>query len=141
MSEILDSRFEHEWHDALSRGELRVQRCSECHTFIMYPKYRCPECGSSSLSLVRASGRGVLTSFAVIRAGSPSDFVGEIPYAVGVVRLSEGVQILARLTPDDEGEWDSFACDIPVRFAAPAPGAKGSAPWFVALSNDVRAKP
>ena len=139
MSEILDSRFEHEWHEALSHGELRVQRCAECDTFIMYPKYRCPECGSSSLLLVRASGRGVLTSFAVIRSGSPSDFVLEIPYAVGVVRLSEGVQVLARLTPDDDGEWNSFACDIPVHFVAPAPSARGSAPWFVAYSNDAGA--
>lgn len=140
MSEILDSRFEQIWHDALTRGQLLVQNCESCGAFVMYPKYRCPHCGSSSLSMVPASGGGVLTSFAVIRAGSPSDFVGEMPYAVGVIRLNEGVQILARLKPDVDGEWDSCECDAPVEFVEAVHGAVGSAPWFSVVPRDREAR-
>lgn len=135
MSEILDSRFEDQWQDALSRGELQVQICGACDRVIMYPKYRCPTCASSSLSMVSVSGEGTLTSHAVIRVGSPREFTRELPYAVGVIRLIEGVQVLARLKPDDDGEWTSYDCDVPVHFVGTMRGPSGWAPWFAVDSR------
>jgi Predicted nucleic-acid-binding protein containing a Zn-ribbon len=64
------------------------------------------------------SGNGILHSFAVHRVGSPTGFEDDLPYAVGVVKLDEDVQLLARLWPDADGDWDAYTCDAPVVFRA-----------------------
>ena len=58
----------------LARGELLIQSCNACDTAIMYPRHRCIACRSADLGWRRASGRGVLHSFTVIRAISPAAF-------------------------------------------------------------------
>jgi uncharacterized OB-fold protein len=120
------------FHEALQRGELIVQQCSACQRLIMYPKHRCPFCQSAELGWTPVSGEGVLHSIAVHRVGVPSGFEGDVPYAVGVVKLAEGVQLLARLTPDPDGEWSGYACDGPVRFQPTPhrPPVMGPAVWF-----------
>jgi len=113
----MTTRIVSEFRDGLARGELLVQKCNECSKLSLYPRYACPFCQSTSLGWQRAGGSGVLLSFTVLRVGAPEGFEGELPYAVGVVRLPEGVQLLARLVPDPDGEWKSYACDAPVEFA------------------------
>jgi hypothetical protein len=52
---------------------------------------------------------------------------------VGVVKLDEGVQLLARLHPSPEtGDWDGYACDQRVRFAPVDEGEIERRPvaWF-----------
>jgi len=73
------------------------------------------------LCLHQSAGHGVLHSFTVLRAGAPEGFEGDLPYALGVVKLEEGVQLLARLRPDSDGDWHSYRCDDRVEFtSAPA---------------------
>lgn len=105
-----------EYYAALSRGELVIQQCGGCHNPIMYPKYVCPVCGSTELGWTSSTGTGTLHSFAVQRVGAPTGFEDDLPYAVGVVKLDEGVQLLARLRPDANGGWDAYRCDMRVRF-------------------------
>jgi uncharacterized OB-fold protein len=120
------------YYDGLARGELLLQKCGSCNRYIMYPKHRCPFCQSAELGWAAASGDGVLHSMAIQRVGAPTGFEQDLPYAVGVVKLVEGVQLLARLTPDASGGWASYSCDGPVRFQPhPAsPPVKGPAAWF-----------
>lgn len=120
------------YYDALARGELLIQHCKACNRTIMYPRHRCPFCYASDLDWTAASGRGVLHSFTVTHLTAPSGFEDETPYAVGVVKLAEEVQLLARLWPDAGGGWDGYACDVPVEFH-PAPAeeiARRPVPWF-----------
>lgn len=105
-----------EYYAALDRGELMLQHCNGCNANIMYPKYVCPFCGSRDLGWIRSSGRGILHSFTVQRVGAPGGFEADLPYALGVVKLDDGVQLLGRLRPDSSGGWDGYACDAPVRF-------------------------
>lgn len=105
-----------EFRDGLARGDLLIQRCNECSRLNMYPRYACPHCQSQALGWQRASGRGVLHSFTVLRLGAPEGFENDLPYAVGVVKLDEGVQLLARLAPDSDGDWNSYRCDDLVTF-------------------------
>lgn len=127
----MSNELEGGWLEALHGGILPVQQCRACQHFEMYPKFRCPNCLSDDLQYVAAKGEGLLHSFAVVRAGSPSDFVGEIPYAVGVVKLDEGVQVLGRLEPDPDGEWTSYQCDDRVSFVHHgANEARPDAMWF-----------
>ena len=120
------------FRDGLQRGELLIQKCNTCGAFNMYPRYACPRCQLESLSWQRASGRGTLHSFTVLRAGAPEGFEADLPYALGVVKLIEGVQLLGRLLPDADGQWSHYHCDQPVQFAAPPAGPAMNRPcaWF-----------
>src|ERR1700722_9826378 len=104
------------FRDGLARGELLVQKCGNCFRLNMYPRYACPYCQSETLGWQRVSGRGKLHSFTVLRMGAPHGFEGDLPYAVGVVKLDEGVQLLARLAPDQSGSWSRYRCDDIVEF-------------------------
>lgn len=72
-----------------------------------------------------------LYSLTVQYLGAPSAFDDQLPYALGVVRLPEGVQLLARLVPDEDGTWDGYRADDAVEFVPTAP-AEGQRPcaWF-----------
>lgn len=120
------------YYDGLNRGELLLQKCGSCGKHIMYPRHRCPFCQSVELGWEAASGTGILHSIAIQRAGAPSGFENDLPYAVGVIKLTEGVQLLARLAPDDDGSWDGYLCDGPVRFLPTPPTSPvlGPAAWF-----------
>lgn len=104
------------FRDGLAAGDLLVQKCNVCQQLNMYPRHACPQCQSDDLGWQKAAGTGQLMSVTVLRAGGPEGFEQEIPYALGIVRLDEGVQLLGRLVADADGEWSSYACDQPVAF-------------------------
>lgn len=104
------------FRDGLAAGDLLVQKCNSCHRLNMYPRYACPHCQSDDLGWQKAAGTGTLMSVTTLRAGGPEKFEHEIPYALGIIRLDEGVQLLGRLVPDTDGEWSSYACDQRVAF-------------------------
>ena len=106
-----------QFRDGLVRGELLLQHCQTCGKLNMYPRHACPHCQSTALDWQRSRGTGVLHSFTVLRAGAPLGFEKDLPYAVGVVKLDEGVQLLARLFPDADGNWNSYQCDDRVTFS------------------------
>lgn len=120
------------YYEALRRGELIVQHCKACDRNIMYPRHLCPFCYTDDLSWIPVSGRGVLHSFAVTRVGPPKGFEDDVPYAVGVVKLAEDVQLLGRLWPDSDGDWNDYVCDQAVEFAAVPPDEAElrPVPWF-----------
>jgi len=105
------------YYEALARGELIVQHCKSCDRNIMYPRHLCPFCYEADLDWVPVSGKGILHSFAVQRVGAPTGFEDDLPFALGVVKLDEGVQLLGRLWPDADGEWSGYRCDGRVVFA------------------------
>lgn len=111
MSRIVD-----DYRAALGSGKLLIQKCSECATMMMYPRYRCIACGSDDLGWQAASGDATLKSYTVVRAVPPTGFEDALPYALGVVRLDEGVQILARLHPQPNGDWVDYRCEARVEF-------------------------
>jgi uncharacterized OB-fold protein len=128
-----------ESYDAgLTEGKLLIQQCEACGKAIMYPRWRCPFCFSDSLTFLEAEGTGTLYSFTVQHHTAPTAFADQQPYALGIVRLSEGVQLLARLVPDDDGGWSSYRCDAPVEFCpvppqpptAQGPAAGRPCAWF-----------
>ena len=121
--------------EALSRGELVVQKCNTCDARIMYPKYRCPDCFGNDLDWATSGGKGTLLTFTVLRAAPPSAFKVDVPYGIGIVRLEEGPQLMGRLHPGPDGTWDHYRCDAPVVFA-PADAAEIAerpAAWFTAV--------
>lgn len=106
------------FREGLSRGELRAQKCADCGKLNLYPRYACPFCQSTRLGWQGLAGRGRLHSYTVLRMGAPQGFEADLPYALGVVKLDEGVQLLARLVPDADGDWGSYKCEDIVEFVA-----------------------
>lgn len=100
----------------LASGKLLIQNCSDCGKPNMWPRYACPHCQSENLGWVESAGQGTLHTFCVLRQGAPEGFEEDLPYAIGVVKLDEGVQLLVRLEPDAPDDWSSYQCDDRVAF-------------------------
>lgn len=77
------------------QGELRLQRCAECSQIQFPPRRFCSGCLSERLEWFRASGRGTIWSYSVVRYPISPAFSSEVPYVVALVRLEEGPSMMA----------------------------------------------
>jgi uncharacterized OB-fold protein len=82
--------------EAASRGELLIQRCPSGHRQF-YPRAVCKVCGSDP-EWERASGRGTVHTFTIIRQNHARPFRDELPYVVAMVELDEGVRMMGNIT-------------------------------------------
>src|SRR5277367_994800 len=81
---------------ATARGELLLARCPACGAVIWYPRGLCPDCGSTSVEWVAASGRGTVYSFTVVRRGE-GRYREAVPYVLAYVELDEGPRMLTNI--------------------------------------------
>jgi len=89
--------------EALRQHRFVVQACAACGTRQL-ARWRCLSCGGERLEWVAASGRGMLHSFAIVRAnGNPHFNQGE-PYNIAVVELAEGPQIYTNIVQAEPAE-------------------------------------
>lgn len=93
-------------------GRLTGIRCGQCGELAIPPKEFCPNCQQRAWSPAPLKGEGTVTSFTVIRI-PPRGRAAEAPYAVAVVRLSEGVSLLGRVV---DIPFESLKAGLPVRF-------------------------
>lgn len=86
--------------DATAEGRLLLPRCDACGTVIWYPRTICPDCHSSEVSWIEASGRGTIYSFTIQRrSGGP--FRDALPYVLAYVELEEGPRVLTNVIECD----------------------------------------
>ena len=57
----------------------------------------CPECGAEGIMPVPLSHSGSIYTFTIVRMPPPG-YVGETPYAVGLVELPEGLRVASTIT-------------------------------------------
>jgi len=93
-------------------GRLTGIRCGRCGLLALPPKALCPTCQQRQWEPVPLAGTGTVTSFTVIRI-PPRGRAAEAPYAVAVVKLSEGVSLLGRVV---DIPFDALGAGLPVRF-------------------------
>jgi uncharacterized OB-fold protein len=93
-------------------GQLTAVRCTGCGELAIPPKQFCPACGTRGWEPVALSGDGVVETFTIIRI-APRQFVADVPYAIGAVRLSEGVSMLGRIV---DVPLDRISVGLRVRF-------------------------
>jgi uncharacterized OB-fold protein len=92
----IDDRNRPHW-TGNAAGELRVQCCNDCKT-TRFPASRwCPHCLSEDTSWQPTSGKGQVWSFCVFHRAYFKGFAGDIPYAVALIELDEGVKIYSNL--------------------------------------------
>jgi uncharacterized protein len=83
--------------EGTKRHKFLIQHCEDCDTLIFYPRKFCPECWSSSLNWVEASGFGKIYSFTVTYYGLEERFSEDIPIIVVLVDMAEGIRVMGRL--------------------------------------------
>ena len=83
--------------EAGARGELLFQQCPACGNRQLYPRAMCTACGETP-EWVRASGRGTVHTFTVIRQNYGRPFRDELPYVVAIVELEEGPRLMTNVT-------------------------------------------
>ena len=93
-------------------GRLTGIRCGRCGALAIPPKEFCEQCQQREWQPVPLGGAGTVVSFTVIRV-APRGRSGEVPYAVAVVRLEEGVSLLGRVV---DVPFDALKAGLPVRF-------------------------
>lgn len=89
------------WQGA-REGQLRLQQCDACGHYQFYPRLMCSHCGAQDLTWQRASGRGRVASFTIVRRGISLAYTA--PYVVALIDLEEGVRMMSQIqidNPDD----------------------------------------
>lgn len=77
------------------------RRCAGCGKLSVDDGRSCPFCASEGGDYVTLSGRARLVSWTTIRV-APARYATEVPYAVGLLELEEGLRLTARLAADPE---------------------------------------
>lgn len=71
-------------------GELRLQQCDACATYVFYPSYCCTACGHRHLTWRALSGRGRIHSVTQVHRPSHPALGEAGPYALALIELEEG---------------------------------------------------
>ena len=79
--------------EAAQRGELRMQRCSNCGHTRFPPSLLCARCLSDRHEWVRLSGRGTVFSWIIVHQSQHPAFNADSPYNVTIVELEEGPRL------------------------------------------------
>lgn len=90
--------------EGCKREQLLIQKCQDCQKVIFYPKMFCPDCLSSNLEWVKASGKGKVYSYMVVYSYQPTEFEEDVPYVVAIIDLEEGVRMMSNIigcNPED----------------------------------------
>jgi uncharacterized OB-fold protein len=90
------------WESA-HKGELRLQRCSDCRHVRFPPAILCPRCLSEEAEWARMSGRATVFSWIIVHQSQYPAFNSDAPYNVAIVELEEGPRLHTHLLcPNDE---------------------------------------
>lgn len=89
------------YYDAARNDELVIRQCKDCNELHFMPRYLCPHCWSTNLAWVKASGRGTVHSYSVVRRAPTPSYADRVPYVVALVDLEEGPRMLTNIVGED----------------------------------------
>ncbi|MBS4189481.1 OB-fold domain-containing protein [Bacillus sp. FJAT-49705] len=96
--------------DAVAKHEFQLQKCSDCHKWVFYPRGHCPECWSDNLIWEIASGKGRLKTWSVVHKPGHSGWDEVTPYAIGLIELEEGPTMMSHLLIESD---EDLIIDLP----------------------------
>jgi hypothetical protein len=86
----------------IAEHKFMATQCTKCKEVYAPPRAICPNCHSEEMEWVETSGKGKLAGFTVIYSGptfmAEQGFDRKNPYISGIVELTEGTRISARIT-------------------------------------------
>ncbi len=100
-----------EFFEGARRGQLMLQKCAGCGELRFPPHEICTRCLGTRAGWVAVSGRGEVYSFNIMHQVYHPGFATEVPYAVVVVKLDEGVKFVSNLVGVKPAE---IKCGMPV---------------------------
>ncbi|HJT91619.1 MAG TPA: OB-fold domain-containing protein [Mycobacterium sp.] len=116
-----------EFFDAAAADQLAIRRCTRCHHAFSPEARTCTACGSSDLSWDSATGAATLVSWAVVHHPPHPDFAEQVPFPIGLVELTEGPWINARIVGANPAD---LRAGLPLRVAFIHPETGDSYPVF-----------
>lgn len=75
-------------------------RCVHCGALAFPRRELCPECQRGGVEAVPLSTTGTVYTFTIVRMAPPG-YLGEAPYAYGVVELPQGIRVTSTLLADE----------------------------------------
>jgi uncharacterized OB-fold protein/acyl dehydratase len=90
------------WWEGVDRGELLIQKCSECGTLRHPPRPMCGRCQSTAWTSIASRGRGTVYSYVVMRHPPIPGY--DYPLPIAVIDLEEGTRIVSNVVgckPED----------------------------------------
>jgi len=88
------------WEGA-GRGELVLQRCSQCGTVQHKPRGVCVSCMGGEIVHFVASGKATVYTFTVTNQNQARGFAEAVPYVMAYVDLAEGPRMLTNIVGCD----------------------------------------
>ena len=85
------------WREYPQRYRMEAAKCTKCGKIFFPPRLICSECKNREFNSIKISDEGTLKTYTVIRVG-PTNFVDEVPYAVGIVELNDGLSTMMQVT-------------------------------------------
>jgi uncharacterized OB-fold protein len=116
-----------EFYQFCQQHELRFQRCSTCRSWRHMPRESCQACGSFDWTWERSTGKGRVYSWTVVHRALHPGFAADVPYAVALIELDEGVRLVSHvvgLAPE------ALRLDLPVEVVFEAVTPEVTLPKF-----------
>jgi uncharacterized OB-fold protein len=79
---------------------MEAGKCKKCGSIHFPGRLICSKCGAREFETIRLSGKGELISYTVIRV-APTGFGDITPYAIGMVKLEEGINVMGQIADCD----------------------------------------
>ncbi len=83
------------------KHELLLQRCTQCNEFQFYPRIICTKCTSENLEWVKATGRGRVLTFTIVRRAVSEAYAADVPYVIALIQLDEGPKMMSNVVQCD----------------------------------------
>ncbi len=90
--------------DACRKHQLMIQRCKNCNHYQFYPRIICTDCMSQEVEWIKASGKGRILSFTIVRRPVSKAYADEVPYVVALIKLEEGPTMMSNIVECDVDE-------------------------------------
>ena len=91
------------WREIPQRYRYEAAACTACGTIHFPPRLVCRGCRGTTFTKTTLAAEGAVETFTIIRV-APTGFGAEVPYAVGIVRLDDGVKVTAQIVDADPEE-------------------------------------
>lgn len=80
----------------VGEGKLMAAKCNKCGEVMLPPRPVCSKCFGKDMSWIEVKPEGKLLTYTVIHV-APKQFEAQVPYAVGIVKLEDGPQLLGMI--------------------------------------------
>jgi uncharacterized OB-fold protein len=99
-TQLASTEAEPYWEATRSR-QLVLPWCTACARPFWYPRAACPGCLGDDIEWREASGRGTVYAVSVQHNAALPEFKDQVPYAVALVELDEGVRFMSNIVHTD----------------------------------------